>query len=226
MAFDMVQVASAAVLHRQGFSKVCHAGLLEVVVPWFADGRLAWVLFAGPLRPQPGAALLRDPADLPAGGPWVQLVAKAESADARRAATYLELARQLAARLAAIQAAQTGLADGGTGTRADEIRRFIRDEHTRAVGIADLARRLGLSASRAGHAVRESCGRTFRELLIDARLRTAAGLLRHSGLGVPEVARRAGFANLSYFHRCFRRHFRLTPRRYRLQAEGPAGQSG
>jgi len=62
------------------------------------------------------------------------------------------------------------------------------------------------------------CGMNFARLLAEARLGTAAWLLRHSGLPVVEVALASGFGDVSHFHACFRKRFGATPRRYRVQA--------
>jgi len=220
----------------EGRVQVCFAGLVECVVPVFRRSALEWVLFAG-LR-LPGrdlATLVRDPQPPPARNVWPRGTPMPQPMGEAEAQTLLEALRQLAARLERwnLEREQAGARampkatsrDGFTddlATRAALIRRFMQASHTAPVRLADLAERLGLSESRAAHAVREVCGQTFVELLTEARLRTAANLLRHTNLGVLEVALRSGFGDISNFHRCFRRRFKLTPLRYRKLAE--AGQ--
>jgi AraC-like DNA-binding protein len=69
--------------------------------------------------------------------------------------------------------------------------------------------------SRCCHVVRHLFGTTFVQLVTDKRLRTAVTLLRNTDLPVLEVAHRSGFADVSTFHRVFRRRFGITPRTYR-----------
>jgi AraC-like DNA-binding protein len=102
--------------------------------------------------------------------------------------------------------------------RAAAIRDFIARWHTQDVGLDDLAAELGLSVSRTSHEVVACCGMGFARLLAEARLGTAAWLLRHSGLSVVEVALASGFGDVSHFHACFRKRFAATPRRYRVAA--------
>ena len=86
--------------------------------------------------------------------------------------------------------------------------------------LKDVAKALHLSESRAGHAVKEACGATFVELLTQARLRSAAGLLRHTSLPVKDIALRSGFEDVSHFHAVFKAHFKATPHKYRKSTEG------
>ena len=55
------------------------------------------------------------------------------------------------------------------------------------------------------------------EYLNQYRLEIAAGELAESGESVTEIALNAGFNNLSYFNRVFKRSFGMTPREYRKQ---------
>jgi AraC family transcriptional regulator of arabinose operon len=97
------------------------------------------------------------------------------------------------------------------------IHRFIHDRHKQAVRLADLAKALHLSESRAGHLVRDVCGATFLDLLQEARLRSAANLLRHTNLSVLDVATQSGFSEISHFHRHFKKRFGDSPLKYRKQ---------
>ena len=47
--------------------------------------------------------------------------------------------------------------------------------------------------------------------LLELRLRKAADLLAHPGERISDIAFACGFNDLSYFNRCFRRRFGLTP---------------
>jgi len=100
------------------------------------------------------------------------------------------------------------------------IHHFVQARHTDPITLHDVAKLLHLSESRASHAVRQACGKSFVELLIRSRLRTAAGLLCHTEMSVMEVATTSGFRNASHFHQTFRKHFGMTPQRYRSESDG------
>jgi AraC-like DNA-binding protein len=230
--FDIPRLRRVLADLPEGRFHVCPAGTVEWVVPVFAGGAMAQVVFAG-VR-SPGAGF--PPAGRGSGRPLPVLGAAADPpppVTAEDADTILEHLRQLAARLRlwAEDARREGVAApraGGPGepagplvARRTAVARFLSERHTGRVTLADLARTLGLSESRTSHAVRELYGKTFRDLLAEARLETAAGLLRHSGLPVLEVALRSGFDDPSHFHRLFRRRMGATPLRYRRDRSGP-----
>jgi AraC-like DNA-binding protein len=225
-----------ATRQRDGRVHVCHAGFVEWVVPGFHEDRLEWILFAGLRRP--GLDLVATVSRATDLGPASKrLVRGLQAVRAGESDLILESLRQLAARLRLWMDERRRSGGAGLPGRpsvrhaypisAERLARrrslilfWIDHHHARDVHLPDLARHLGLSASRAGHAVMESCGQGFVSLLRTTRLRSAANLLRHSELGILEVALRSGFADLAHFHRVFRTAFGMTPRAYRLQSEG------
>jgi AraC-like DNA-binding protein len=212
-------------LRRQpeGLVKVCHAGYVEWVVPVVQEDVLRWILFAGVRRP--GANLhriLKDPSPLPHHGPWSAGALALPAVDDEEAMWVLENLRQLNERLITWHA---GLQPGPRHAlpRPEVVRQFIIQHHARAdFCLGDLARELGLSESRSGHVVQESCGESFIELVTRLRLRTAAGLLRHSGLPLVRILAASGFGNRSHFHQLFRRAFGISPGRYRRRTVAAA----
>lgn len=212
----------------EGRVQICFAGLVECAVPVFFRDKLEWVVFAGPRLP--GAGLTNVARDTQAAASrtiyskWPNLPKPVQDAEAQH---VLELLRQLAARLRAWREAfehvQT-IAPAKPASifqqnplthRRAVIAKIIHDRHRGPLKLVDLARALHLSESRAGHAVKEACGATFISLLTQARLRTAAGLLRHTSLPIRDVATRSGFDDVSHFHAVFRRHFKATPSQHR-----------
>jgi len=214
-AFDARLVAAKCQDHN-GFVKVCHAGFVEWVVPRLDDGQLRWVLFAGVRRPAPGLQhVLSDPSVLTRGGSWSSQLARLPAVDDGEALFVLESLRQLNQRLVTWNG-ETAPGIRENLPRGEAIRHFLIRHHAKVdLSLSDLAGHLGLSESRAGHTVSESCGMTFVALLTELRMRTAAGLLRHSGLSVSRIMAEAGFGNRAHFHTRFRAAFGTTPARYR-----------
>ncbi len=94
---------------------------------------------------------------------------------------------------------------------------FIRENLTREIPVEKLARRAGLSRRHFHRLFLEKHGVPPKEYLIRQRLKYAAGLLSAGDRPVKEIAEAAGFRNLSYFSRQFRRLFSVPPARYRCQ---------
>ncbi len=68
--------------------------------------------------------------------------------------------------------------------------------------------------------VKRHAGCTFKTLLQTKRLNQAAFLLTTTRLPVEKIITLAGYDNTSYFHMIFKQHFHMTPRLYRLAANG------
>lgn len=234
--FDVHQTEGALAERPDGRVHVCHAGLVEWVVPTIAVGQLQRVWFAGQRRPGKQLNCARSDA-IDVHRSWAAHLEALDPVDDDEADDILEMLRQLAARIeqwwmnppsAVLGDPATGEGAGKTAAvplnrrliaRQHAIRHFIQAHHTKPIGLIDLARHLHLSESRTGHAVTQACGRSFIDLLVNARLATAAGLLRHTGMTIAEIAEASGFGNLSHFHQVFRRRFQLTPHCYRRASE-------
>ena len=236
VSFETGRMCEGLAEKSGGRVKVCHAGLVEWVVPVIRQGRLDWIVFAGQRTPGKGLReALWDSAAPMKSWPWPRNQKLPPPVDDGEAGTILEMLRQLAARLSQwrdeaglsdsisqVKQASFGVKTTGVDTRSVLIRRFIQNRHPHPVSLADLAKFLHISESRAGHAVRETCGESFIRLLIEARLKTAGELLRHTNLSVLEVALRSGFGDLSNFHYTFRQRNGLAPHQYRRRFESKA----
>jgi AraC-like DNA-binding protein len=109
-----------------------------------------------------------------------------------------EVARDRGLRAARIEAILQAIADG----YADP-----------AFSVTTVAARLNLS-ERYVQDLLQSTGAGFSERVIELRLQHSASLLARAHLTyrkISEIALSSGFNDLSYFHRCFRRRFGMTP---------------
>jgi len=179
----------------------------------FHNDKLCWVISAGP-RLAKGQPALRPG----------RIGAASSAAD--QAANIIEHLRQLSARLqlwleaanpTQINESSANDSEGppSESARQSVILRFIEANYAQPVTLAMLARKLRLSEGRGSHVVRQCCRESFRDLLLQKRLRVAMELLRQSGLSVSEVASASGFVSVAHFHRLFRRRVGRTPAQYR-----------
>ena len=111
----------------------------------------------------------------------------------------------------------------GNGVRAARLRAIqsdIRDKVTQGgLSINDIAARHGLSP-RYVQMLFEAEGSTFSGFVLEQRLALARRMLANPGLRsrrISEIAWDAGFQDLSYFNRMFRRRYGMTPSEARLE---------
>lgn len=225
--FDQRGVREKLKTHSDGFIKICHAGLIEWVVPVTHAGSLRLVLFAGPKRAIPQILPLAHLTYHGIPTHAADLLTKTPNVSPTEPDLIMELLRQLGARfeqwLRNMDNQPASLSFQDPAPNSIEKRRgilhFIHQHHTQPVTIEDLARAMKLSPSRAAHVVKETSGISFGALLTQIRVRTAASLLAHTNLSILDVALRSGFADLSNFHRRFRQRLHMTPLQYRKRAE-------
>lgn len=98
--------------------------------------------------------------------------------------------------------------------------RFIGEHAARSIRVPDLVQRLAVSRRSLEIRFRRLVGRSIQEEIQRVRLERARQLLVESDLPLPAVAEASGFAAPSYLAQVFRKHFGLTPARYRRQARG------
>jgi AraC-like DNA-binding protein len=228
--FEVLRLRANIHLFPEGRYHVCHAGLVEWMMPVCHNLELEWVLFAGVRTPGTGLlALHREPLTRWQRSPWDSRVTLPLPVDEAEAGLILEHLRQLAARLHSwahenhrnldSSAWKDTLTENNRVVRRRTlIRRYIESNQGRNIRLRDLATQLRVSEDRATHLVRECCGETFREMLIEARLKTAKELLRFSSLPVLQVALSSGFNEISHFNRLFRRRIGCAPNQYRRKA--------
>lgn len=103
--------------------------------------------------------------------------------------------------------------------RMRHILKYIEHHYAQPVSIADISRIAGFSESHFMRYFKEHTGNTFVEYLRDYRLTMAARLLRASEETILTIALEAGFENLSYFNRSFRKKYQMTPGQYRKNGQ-------
>jgi len=227
--FDITRLRHDLAGLPEGRIHICHAGLAECAVPVFDAGKLSWILFAGPRLPGAGLRSAERTRLIPfPKSPWGKDAAAPATLDEEEAQLILEHLRQLAARLrcwaaelkpSRRPASPVEFPLSALTSRQVQILRFIEEEYAGPVTISMLAKRLCLSESRTSHVVQSSCNTSFRELLVQKRLRVAMELLRQSSMSVLEVALASGFDDVAHFHRLFRQRVGTTPAQYRVSGQ-------
>ncbi|HBK89430.1 MAG TPA: hypothetical protein DDZ56_12305 [Cytophagales bacterium] len=85
------------------------------------------------------------------------------------------------------------------------------------MGVEFLAREVGLSRVQLYRKINALTGITVNELIRNFRLQRAAQLLEQRWGPVSQVAYEVGILNLSYFSKCFREQYGVSPSEYPKQ---------
>ena len=102
----------------------------------------------------------------------------------------------------------------------DRLHRIIRKNLANTeFNIDAIAAEMGMSRSAFFKKVKGQTGFAPVDLIKEFRLSHAAELLQTTNLSIAEVAFRSGFADSSYFGKCFRKRYGLSPREYLKQQE-------
>lgn len=96
----------------------------------------------------------------------------------------------------------------------DIIEAHIDDEH---FSITNLSDQVGYSHMQLYRKIKGLTGQTPNHFLRTIRLKRAAALLRHKSDNVAQIAYSVGFSSQSYFIKCFKEEFGVTPGEYMQQ---------
>ncbi len=198
-ACDLRQLPARCERERKLFAHTCHAGADEIIIPLLQEETLIGVGYVGQFRTTKAQA---DSLPL------------LTSSDLSR---LTGLAQMLMAYLTD-KLAKPRFAGAFPDTyRAEIIHAYLQTNLHKNPGLSELARHMGLSATRVAHIIKEVTGRSFIELKDEMRLNRARDLLCFTYHKVAYIADRSGFSSSQYFHRFFKRKTGMTPQSYRLR---------
>lgn len=92
---------------------------------------------------------------------------------------------------------------------------YIDDHYREDIFLDKLAEEFGFSSKYLSSLIKKETGKNFSVYLTGLRIRRAEDLLRHTELGIKEIAASVGYADQRYFNRIFKKHTGKTPSQYR-----------
>ncbi|MDT8717414.1 AraC family transcriptional regulator [Clostridium sp. 19966] len=101
----------------------------------------------------------------------------------------------------------------------DDLRRFVIDnylEHcTSDSSLKELAKIINISVRQLNRIMKYYYSMSFKEKLIANRLQYASNLLINTNLSLQSIAEQSGFSSVSYFSRIFKKHYKISPGKFR-----------
>ncbi len=93
--------------------------------------------------------------------------------------------------------------------------RFINEHSGERIGVEDVVALAAVSRTTLQNRFRQTLNRTVLDVILDARINRAKGLLAQTGLSLEEVMRRSGFNHFQNFTDQFKQKAGATPGAYR-----------
>lgn len=109
------------------------------------------------------------------------------------------------------------------GATSPHVRRafaIMESDYDKGICVGDIVADVGISSTGLEKAFKRELGYTPVVALRNVRMKVAAQLLVTTDEKVRSIASKVGMNNPEYFHAAFKRHYGVTPRRYRLNAKG------
>ena len=97
--------------------------------------------------------------------------------------------------------------------------RYIEGAYGTPVSVGAIAAHLGIDRTHLFRVFRRHLGLSPQEYLLEFRIRKACELLRHTALGVGEVACSVGFDRPAHFSAVFRARRGVSPREFRAKGD-------
>lgn len=92
---------------------------------------------------------------------------------------------------------------------------YLHAHYGEHVTLAEIAKAVSFSTGECCRLFKRVTGETIFSYLQSYRLAQSAQLLRHGEMSVSQIAYESGFCSTSYFIEVFKKHFGLTPQRFR-----------
>lgn len=119
----------------------------------------------------------------------------------------------------------TGATTQNTGVdvmaeRIHDVMCYIRENAGQNISRSEMAETLHLNEEYFSKIFHKYAGCTFKEYVMEERIRQAQRLLKHSRLSVSLIASKVGYDNFSYFSKTFKKATGMTPQEYRKEYYG------
>lgn len=116
--------------------------------------------------------------------------------------------------------------EGGVGRIVDSRARaaldFIQRNFHRPITLTDVASHVHLTGTYLTHLLKQELGKTYKQILDEARLENSKNLLAYTDNRMQKIAVQSGFIDQAHFSKRFKAYTQLTPGEFRRQHQAAA----
>jgi transcriptional regulator GlxA family with amidase domain len=105
-------------------------------------------------------------------------------------------------------------------SRLSPVLTYIAENCTGKITVAQLAKLVNLSIFHFSRLFKDLTDRTVIAYVNNIRIHKAVELLTKTEISITDIALEAGFNDINYFSRLFKRHMKLSPQAFRRAAQG------
>lgn len=194
----------------------CHMGLVEAVIPLFFNNSYIGALFIGQILLEP-----------PTEKMWQQVFEKIKDQplDVEKVKksffnlTYIER-EKLQSVLDMMHIVAKYILDSemiriSSLSSIEKIIEYIKNHYMEDITLDDLAKMVYLSPTYLSYLFKKQLGITFKEYLINIRLKKSKELIETTNLSIGEISKLVGIEDQNYFSRLFKKKFGVSPLNYK-----------
>jgi AraC-like DNA-binding protein len=100
--------------------------------------------------------------------------------------------------------------------RFDSILQYIAENYTEKIFVKDLAKKVNITVFYFCRIFKQLTGKTTTDYINELRLERSTEYLQTAELNITEVALKCGFEGVNYYSRLFRRHYHISPTKFRV----------
>ena len=197
----------------------CIYGLYEIGLPVIIDGRTMAIIYVGNLIRDPETAL--DRAHKTCQKTEVDFSKLKQEFENAEPVTdldpYINIAETVASFIKLIVKTFPHELSSNAHWVIREIMLYAKENYRNDIKLSDLANKYGFNEKYIGRLFKSTTDVSFTQYVNRLRLNHSKELLLRSDKSVIEIAIYSGFENVTYFNRCFKRKFGLTPTEFRRQ---------
>ncbi len=104
--------------------------------------------------------------------------------------------------------------------RFDAVLQYISAHYTEKISVNKLAEKSNITVYHFCRLFKQITGKTMTDYLNEFRLEKSADYLKKNELNITEIALKCGFDSVNYYSRLFRRHYHVSPTKFRKNSIG------